>query len=236
MDHGRPMVEWFGITFDLSIILTSTTAAILVILLVFFLTRNMNPEKPTKIQNVIEWIVEFVRNISDNIIGKTKMPFLVSFGVCLLLYIFIANLLGLPATISTTDTHVVWWKSPTADPHVTLTMAVMVMGFSHFYDYKTNGIKNYLAGNFRPYKFLFPFKLMEQFSGTLTLGLRLFGAIYAGEVLIMLLTSSVSSGIFPAIAASVPLFIWLAFKLFISGLQAYIFVVLTMVYVSVRLH
>ena len=55
------------------------------------------------------------------------------------MYIFISNMLGLPFAI--TYDGVLWWKSPTADPVVTLTLAVMVMVLSHYYGVKQRGVK-----------------------------------------------------------------------------------------------
>ena len=61
-------------------------------------------------------------------------------GITLIMYIFVSNMLGLPFSI--TYDGVLWWKSPTADPAVTLTLAAMVMGLSHYYGIKTKGSKS----------------------------------------------------------------------------------------------
>ena len=55
-------------------------------------------------------------------------------GITLIMYIFVSNMLGFPFSISIMEK--LWWKSPTADPAVTLTLAVMVMGLSHYYGIK----------------------------------------------------------------------------------------------------
>jgi F-type H+-transporting ATPase subunit a len=67
------------------------------------------------------------------------------------------------------------------------------------------------------------------------LGLRLFGNIYAGEVMLAFLASAVTQGFFVAVLASIPMLIWQAFCIFIGVIQAYIFVTLTMVYIAHRL-
>ena len=107
-------------------------------------------------------------------------------GITLIMYIFVSNMLGLPFSI--TYDGVLWWKSPTADPAVTLTLAVMVMGLSHYYGVKLKGVKAYGKEFFKPFWFMFPIKIIEEFANTLTLGLRLYGNIYAGEILLGLLS------------------------------------------------
>ena len=84
-----------------------------------------------------------------------------------------------------------------------------------------------------PMWWLFPIKLIEEFANTLTLGLRLYGNIYAGEVLLGLLAGLAGmwsgGGI---IAAIIPTLAWQGFSIFVGTIQSYIFVMLTMVYMS----
>lgn len=75
---------------------------------------------------------------------------------------------------------------------------------------------------------------MEQFTNTLTLGLRLFGNIFAGEVLIALLAGAFAFGALGILGAALPLIVWQAFSIFIGALQSFIFLMLTMVYMAHR--
>ncbi|WML28427.1 F0F1 ATP synthase subunit A [Neobacillus sp. OS1-33] len=236
MEHSRPQVVWFNLTFDLSIILTSTIAAIIVFLIAFLTTRNPSVNIPKKWQNFMEWIMEFVKNIMNDSLVVSSNLFILSTGVSLLMYLFISNLLGIPFSIETAEPHPVsWWRSPTADAHVTITLAIMIIVYTHFIDIRLHGFKHFFLSFFKPFKFLFPINAVEQLATTLTLGLRLFGNIYAGEVLLALLASSVSQGFVVAALATVPMLLWQAFCIFIGAIQAYIFVTLTMVYIAHRL-
>ncbi len=85
-------------------------------------------------------------------------------------------MMGLPFAIVVDGN--LWWKSPTADPIITLTLAVMVVALSHYYGVKLKGPREYGRGFFQPMAFLFPLKIIEEFANTLTLGLRLYGNIY----------------------------------------------------------
>jgi F-type H+-transporting ATPase subunit a len=147
------------------------------------------------------------------------------------MYIFVSNMIGLPFAIVVDET--LWWKSPTADPMITLTLAVMVVALSHFYGVKLKGVKGYGQGFFSPMKFLFPLKIIEEFANTLTLGLRLYGNIFAGELLLSLLAGGLAhQGIIGTIAAVPLTLLWQGFSVFVGSIQAYIFTMLTMVYMS----
>jgi F-type H+-transporting ATPase subunit a len=184
----------------------------------------------------MEWVVEFVQEMMTTSIGSKSNLFVLSTGVTLLMYIFISNLLGIPFSIVSNDKNAVtWWKSPTADAHVTMTLAIMIMAYTHFIDIKLHGLKQYFLRFFKPFKALFVINILEELSTTVTLGLRLFGNIFAGEIMLALLAGAVNKGIMFAALASVPMIIWQAFCLFIGAIQAYIFVTLTMVYIGHRI-
>lgn len=218
-----------GIYFNLSNILMITIASAIVFLIAVLSTRKL-AMNPTGMQNFFEWIMDFVRNIiNSNMDWKTGGRFHI-LGITLLLYIFVSNMLGLPLTVTYND--YLWWKAPTADPVVTLTLAVMVLGLTHYYGIKLKGAKEYGKDFFRPMWFLLPLKIIEEFANALTLGLRLFGNMYAGELLLGLLVSGLATGTFGMLAAVVPTVVWIGFKMFIGSIQAFIFVMLTMVYMA----
>ena len=72
---------------------------------------------------------------------------------------------------------------------------------------------------FKPLPFLAPLKVIEEFANTLTLGLRLYGNIYAGEVLIGLLAGLAASSVFGFVWSIVPSLAWMGFSIFVGGIQ-----------------
>ncbi|MCM3077519.1 F0F1 ATP synthase subunit A [Brevibacillus invocatus] len=115
---------------------------------------------------------------------------------------------------------VAWWKSPTAAPSVTFALAFVVLLYSHII-----GIQKSFGG-WAKHTLLNPLHILEEFViKPLTLPLRLFGNIFAGEILIAFLLSL-------GILGSIPLFVWLGYSVFVGAVQAYIFTTLTMVYIS----
>jgi F-type H+-transporting ATPase subunit a len=151
-------------------------------------------------------------------------------GITVIMYIFVSNMLGLPFSVVINGE--LWWKSPTADPTVALTLAIMIVGLTHFYGVRQKGFGGYLKGFKEPFAFMIPFKIIEEFSNTLTLGLRLYGNIYAGEILLSLLAGGLATGVGGTIAAIIPTLAWQGFSIFIGSIQAFIFTMLTMVYMA----
>ena len=231
MNHEAPMWEFMdtGIHFNLANVLMMTIASLIVFIIAVTATRKL-AMRPTGIQNFIEWVMDFVKNIiNSNMDWRTGGQFLM-LGMTLILYVFVSNMLGLPFSI--VIGHELWWKSPTSDPAITLTLAVMVMGLTHYYGIKMRGMKNYAKTYVQPMGFLFPLKIIEEFANTLTLGLRLYGNIYAGELLLTLLAGLGTSGVVGAATAALPMLAWEGFSIFVGSIQAFIFTMLTMVYLS----
>ena len=229
MNHEAPMWVFMGLNFNLANVMMITISSLIVFLIAVAGTRRL-AMKPTGVQNFMEWVMDFVKGIiKSNMDWNTGGRFLI-LGMTLMMYVFVSNMLGLP--FSVVVGHELWWKSPTADPTITLTLAVLVMGLTHYYGIKMRGGKNYAKTYVQPMGFLFPLKIIEEFANTLTLGLRLYGNIYAGELLLSLLVGLGTSSVFGAIGAIVPMLVWQGFSVFIGSIQAFIFTMLTMVYLS----
>lgn len=230
MQHENPHFELWGLGFNPGNVLMLVVAALIVFLIAFISTRNLKL-KPTGMQNFMEWVMDFVKNIiGSNMDWKTGGKFHI-LGITLIMFIFVANMLGLPFSVVIHGE--LWWKSPTADPIVTMTLAVMIIVLSNYYGVKAKGFKGYLGSFAQPMAFLFPLKIIEEFANTLTLGLRLYGNIYAGEILLGLLAGMGTLwGGFGFFAAVVPTMIWQGFSIFIGAIQSFIFVMLTMVYMN----
>ncbi|WP_067841079.1 F0F1 ATP synthase subunit A [Amphibacillus sediminis] len=234
MDHGAPIVEnVFGIpwlSFNASTVMMVIISCVVTFLVAFLATRNLQ-RKPTGVQNFMEWVVDFVKRIiNDSMdwrIGKAFLPL----ALTLITFIFISNILGV-IVIGVYEGNT-WWKSPTADAGVTLTLAGFVIILTNFYGVKMRSAKKYAKNFVKPAFFILPFKLIEEFTNTMTLGFRLYGNIFAGEILLGLLANLAFVHVPIAfIGALIPMVLWQGFSLFIGGIQAFIFTTLSMVYMS----
>ncbi|GAA0436585.1 MAG: F0F1 ATP synthase subunit A [Bacillota bacterium] len=233
MDHTAPIYhDLFGISwldFNLSNVLMMFITSLIVFVLCVLGARKLQM-KPSGAQNVMEWILDFVKGIiNDTMDWKTGKLFL-PLALTLFTYILVGNMLGV--ITNGVVGHDVWWKSPTADPGITLTLSAMVIVLTHFYGIKLRGGKAYLKSYVQPLWPLFPIKIVEEFSNTLTLGLRLFGNLYAGEVLLSLLVGLTTSSVLGFLGGAIPFLAWQGFSVFIGGIQAFIFTMLAMVYMS----
>ena len=234
MEHGAPEVNldlgFMTLTFNLSTVAMLLLSAIIVFLIAFISTRKL-ALKPTGMQNFMEWIMDFVKGIiKSNMDWKTGGRFHV-LGITLIMFVAVMNLIGLPLGGMSINGDL-WWKSPTADPTVTMSLAAMVLVLTQYYGVKMRKMSGYTKTFFQPMSFMFPLKLIEEFANTLTLGLRLYGNIYAGEILLALIAGLATSGFVGAVGAIVPMMAWQGFSIFIGFIQAFIFTMLTMVYMA----
>lgn len=238
-----PIIKIFGIEFDLSAILMVFISSVVVFILARLAVRNLSVENPGKLQNFLEWVVEFVQSIIGMATDFKKGRIYTGLGLALIMYIFVSNMLGLPFGIVTeghegqtvfgqelvvkeAHDHLawLWWKSPTADAAMTMALALTVIGLSHIQGLRHNR-KHYLKHYFEPWPFFLPINLIETAAKPLTLGLRLYGNIYAGEVMIGIILGMGWIGI-PA------LLVWQGFSIFVGAIQAFVFTMLTMVYIG----
>ncbi|MFL6560923.1 MAG: F0F1 ATP synthase subunit A, partial [Bacillus sp. (in: firmicutes)] len=218
MHHEVPEFKFMGLWFNGANMLMITVASLIVFLIAVLSTRKL-AMKPTGMQNFFEWVMDFVKGIINSTMDWKDGGRFHILGITLIMYVFVSNMLGLPFAIVVDEK--LWWKSPTADPIITLTLAVMVLALSHYYGVKLKGVKGYAEGFFSPMKFLFPLKIIEEFANTLTLGLRLYGNIYAGELLLSLLATGLAHQGIAGTIAAVPLtLVWQGFSIFVGTIQA----------------
>lgn len=232
MEEVSWIVNIGGIYFDMTVCIMIVLTCLIVFGIVYFCSRNLQM-KPKGKQNVLEFLIDFVRNIVADNIPRNEVNNYLLLGFTFFMFILVSNLLGLVTKILLFPGEISLWKSPTADPLVALTLAFISIILSNYYGLRKQGVKNYFVNSFmKPTAILLPIKIIEEFTNVLTLGLRLYGNIFAGEVLLTLIAKLGASGPFKAIAALPMAVIWDGFSVFIGGVQAFIFVTLTMVYLS----
>ncbi|MFT8873087.1 MAG: F0F1 ATP synthase subunit A [Sporolactobacillus sp.] len=236
-----PKIQFLGMTFDVTVMIGTVIAALIVMLIVCLLTRHLSL-RPSGRQNVMEYIVDFISGITGMMLEKKQSAHYLSFALTTFLFILIANLLGV-AVMVTANAHgalpnlgitaanlkmtdsVSWFKSPTSDINVTVAMAGAIFIYAHLAGIKKSP-KGYLGHYVKPYAWMLPIHIIDEVSKPATHALRLWANIFAGEVLILILRE----GAFYFTA--VPLFVWMGFSVFVGCIQAYIFTVLAMVYIS----
>lgn len=208
------IAELFGMQVNMDTILTTWLSALIVLIVVLAATRG-RALVPSGVQNVVEMVVEALCDQFEKNVGhryRQVVPVLLT----LFMFIFTANQIGLLPTAHLT-------ASPTNDVNTTLGLALGASVFIHFFYIKNRGLGNWLGHFFKPFPLFLPINLVEEVSRPVTLAMRLFGNILAGEILLEILYS---------IAPWLVPIIWIAFSLFVGLVQAYIFTTLVSVYLK----
>jgi F-type H+-transporting ATPase subunit a len=218
--------HFLGMTFNMDTIWTTLIAGAIVILLGFWarsaLTKDRDDHVPSKIQLIWEAIVgEVNRQVEDNL-GRVH-PFVVPLAVALFFFILIANWMELiPSQLNSETGHLL--PAPTADTNLTYALAAVTIVSVWIYGIRQKGPKGYFKHFLEPYPALLPLNILEELTKPITLALRLFGNIFAGGIMLALI------GLIPAFAMWAPNLIWKLFDMFIGGIQAFIFALLTVLY------
>ncbi|GBE07999.1 ATP synthase subunit a [bacterium BMS3Bbin11] len=191
---------------------------------------------PGGLQNCVEWVIEFIDdNVKSSFTGKNN--FIGALGLTAFIWILLMNTMDLlPVDFLPYVAKLMGVRFlrvvPTADPNATMGMALSVFALTLYYSFKIKKPGGFFAElAFHPFpKYLFPVNLLLEvvnlIAKPISLGLRLFGNMYAGEMIFILI-------------ALLPWYIqwslslpWAIFHILIVVLQAFIFMVLTIVYMD----
>jgi F-type H+-transporting ATPase subunit a len=217
--------EFLGMTFNIDTIISTLVAGSIVLILGFWarsaLTKKADDHVPTKVQILWEAVVGEVQTQVEQNLGRVH-PFVVPLAVALFFFILFANWLELIPTEINHDLHLL--PAPTADTNLTYAMALMAMVGVWIYGIREKGLKGYLKHFLEPFPILLPLNILEELTKPITLALRLFGNIFAGGIMLALIT------LIPWYALWAPNLIWKLFDMFIGGIQAFIFALLTVLY------
>jgi F-type H+-transporting ATPase subunit a len=187
------------------------------ILILFFSLSSKKPTLiPSKLQNVLELIIQFFENLLSELIGKEGKKYLPMVGT-IGLFILTCNLMGL----------VPGFMSPTSKLNVTAGCALTIFIYYHWQGIKSQGFFKYLKHFMGPIPLLaplmVPIEIISHFSRPLSLSMRLFGNIFAEELLILIMAS-----IIPFL---LPL-PFMAIAIITAVVQAYVFVLLSCIYIA----
>ena len=229
----NPTINIGPVTFDLTLTALTLLSVALIFGFIYWASRNMTV-KPKGKQNVLEYLYDFVVGFTEPNVGSRYMKDYSLFYLCLFLFMVIANNLGLMAKLQTTDgTNL--WTSPTANLQFDLALSFGIILMTHIEGIRRRGVKKYLKGFVTP-GFMTPMNLLEEVTNFLSLALRVFGNIFAGEVMTSLLILLSHQAFYWYPIAFVTNLVWTAFSVFISCVQAYVFTVLSSMYLGNKIN
>jgi F-type H+-transporting ATPase subunit a len=193
------------------------------LLLIAAIAANRNIQRiPSGIQNLMEYALEFIRNLTKEHIGEKEYRPWVPFIGTLFLFIFVSNWSGALLPWKLIHLPAGELAAPTGDINTTVALALLT-SLAYFYaGFRKRGL-GYLAKYIEPQPFLLPINILEDFTKPLSLSFRLFGNILADELVVGVLVLLV-----PFI---VPMPVMLL-GLFTSAIQALVFATLAAVYIG----
>ncbi|MFC5630436.1 MULTISPECIES: F0F1 ATP synthase subunit A [Streptococcus] len=229
MDHSTPSVHLGPIVIDLTILSMSLLTVVLTFGFIFWASRKMTL-RPSGKQNVLEYAYEFVYGVAKGNLGESYSRKYLLFLFSLFMFLLIGNNIGLVTKLESASGENLW-MSPTANMMFDFGLSLIVTVFCHAEGIRQRGFKAYLKAFVTP-AYMTPMNIIEEFANFLSLALRLYGNIFAGEVLIGLLVQLSHSHILWQPVSVLLTILWIAFSVFVSCLQAYVFTMLTSLYLS----
>jgi F-type H+-transporting ATPase subunit a len=209
MELEPQVVHWFGLELNFKIVIMTWIVMAIIILIAWMARRNLS-WIPKGWQNVMEFLIEFVQGIIRGGIGEHGLKYTYFFS-SLFLFIIISNMLGL----------IPGFSSPTKDINVTGALALTWVVWLQIISIKALGFKNFLKHYFQPFAPFVFVHLIDLITRPISLAIRLYANIVAGEILLDVLTKN-----FPVLVPT----LWLALSIFIGCIQAYLFTILTVSY------
>lgn len=227
-----PTVTLGPVTFDLTMVLVSVITVSLIFLLVFWASRQM-VLKPKGKQNVLEYVYELTISFTKGNLGDQEARRYSLFFFTVFTFLLTANNLGLMTKLETVEGQNLW-TSPTANMAYDFGLAGIAIVFCHIEGIRRRGFKNYLKAFVTPLA-MGPMNILEEVTNLVSLALRLYGNIYAGEVLVsLLLQLSHQNAVAYPIAFALNI-LWTGFSMFISCLQSYVFIMLVSMYLNKKI-
>lgn len=231
------MVDIFG---NFGNLITQTTVSLFVVTILLMILARVATKKiekrPGAVQVLVEKVINMLYNLVEQTMGKHNLKFAPYIGT-----LFITCMMG--SLIGTTQI----FRSTTADFSVTLAYALVTSVMVWYHNIKANGFLGWLKGFTEPIFIMTPMNLISEIAQPIAMAFRHFGNVAGGGVLTTLiygaltvatqalfswLPAKIAEMIPPFLQAGIPAFLSLYFDFFSAFVQAFVFCLLTMVYVA----
>ena len=219
--------------------------AVIMMLVFRSIAKGFSVDKPSKVQCFVESLFELAQSTKDNTFTKhAKNDYIAPIALTIFVWVFLMNLMDLvpvdwiPYAFEYSGIAPYMKIVPSTDVNIALGTALGVFLMILYYSVKVKGIGGFAKElSFQPFgPKLLPFNLLLEVVGLLakplSLGLRLFGNMYAGELIFILIAMMYGAGWGLGILGGFAQLGWAIFHILVITLQAYIFMMLTTVYLS----
>ncbi len=212
------IIPLFGreLTFNIETIIMTWIVILILVIFGYFASRKRNI-LPGSLQVVGEMFVEqfysLVEEALDRDLAKRYGPLILS----LFMFLMLSNSIGI----------IPCFEEPTKDLNTPLGLGLMGASIAHYLGIRTKGIKLYLKEYVEPFFIMAPLNLIDEMSKVVSISFRLFGNIMGGAIIILVVSYLTYSIVLPP-------FLNAFFGLFVGTIQAFVFTMLTTVYISLK--
>jgi F-type H+-transporting ATPase subunit a len=212
------IIPVFGhnITINLEVVLMTWIVFALLIVLGLFASYKKKI-LPRPIQALGELIITLLYGLTEDALGKELAKTYAPLICALFMFLLLSNWLGIIPHL----------EEPTKDLNTTLGMGIMGFFIAHYAGIKSKGFKAYCKEYFHPIFFMMPLNVIGELAKIVSISFRLFGNIMGGSIIILVVSYLTYSVVLPP-------FLYGFFGLFVGTIQAFVFTMLTIVYISVQ--
>lgn len=212
------IIPFFGhnLTFNLEVI-CMTWIVIAILILFGILAARKRQILPGPMQVVGELLVEQLFGLAEETLDKEMAKKYGPLVCALFMFLTLSNWLGIIPHL----------EEPTKDLNTPLSLGLMGFFIAHYSGIKARGLKNYLKGYIEPFFFMMPLNVIGELANVVSISFRLFGNIMGGSIIILVVSYLTYSVVLPP-------FLNLFFGLFVGTIQAFVFTMLTTVYISLQ--
>ncbi|MBA3029458.1 MAG: F0F1 ATP synthase subunit A [Proteobacteria bacterium] len=212
------IVPFFGrnLTFNLEVILMTWIVFGILIVFGIFAVRKRGIV-PQPVQIVGELFVSQLYALTEESLGKELSKKYAPMICALFMFLLLSNWLGLIPHLG----------EPTKDLNTPLSMGLLGFIVAHYVGIKERGFKAYLSAYFEPFFFMLPLNIIDVLSKVISISFRLFGNIMGGSIIILVVSHLTYSIVLPPLLN-------IFFGIFVGTIQAFVFTMLTVTYISLQ--
>lgn len=207
-----------------------TVILIILAVIIGFKAKKQDPNKPSKgILMLFEMLVEWINNMCKDTLGdrwKKYAPMILTMAM----FIFVSNVSGMFG-----------FSNPTSNIAITVALGCISAFMIHWTAIKTNGIKKYLKSYLDPSPVMLPINIVSEIVTPFSLGMRLFGNIISGGIIMLLIYKSLAIIQIAGVPLGAILSVFVAplfhaiFDIFFGAIQTYVFILLTLTFIAGKL-
>jgi F-type H+-transporting ATPase subunit a len=206
----------YKITINLEVIIMTWIVFVLLIVLGLFASYKRKI-LPRPIQALGELIISLLYGLTEDALGKELAKTYAPLICALFMFLLLSNWLGIIPHL----------EEPTKDLNTTFGLGIMGFFIAHYAGIKSKGFKAYIKEYFQPIFFMMPLNVIGELAKIVSISFRLFGNIMGGSIIILVISHLIYSLVLPPL-------LYGFFGLFVGTIQAFVFTMLTIVYISVQ--